>query len=178
MEDSLGEFGEIVTNTYEISEETLPPRAVDSAVRFVTDISFYAAAVKIAETWPGKSYVCHFNEGNPFPGHYKGRASHLLDTAYLWGNYNQTYPRQCWAVARAFAEDVVAFATCHDDLPVFNDTEQLVRVYGPSERDLSARIMKGTDNRTERNHGIFSLAEQVGGLDALLDAMMKLLGST
>jgi hypothetical protein len=70
---------------------------------------------------------------------YEGRASHLLDTAYLWGNYNQTYPRRCWAVARLFAEDVVGFVTGQENLPVFNAVgeEARVRVYGPSAEGLA-----------------------------------------
>ncbi|KAL3486613.1 Alpha/Beta hydrolase protein [Aspergillus germanicus] len=82
---TLGEAGKHVLDAYNISPGTPPSIAVERAVQFVTDVAFYAPAIKIAEAWSGKSYVCHFNEGNPFPGLYEGRASHQLDTAYLWG---------------------------------------------------------------------------------------------
>ncbi|KAM6527605.1 hypothetical protein FALCPG4_008660 [Fusarium falciforme] len=176
VNDAVGESGKLVLEAYKISEESMGKQAVDSAVRFVTDVAFYAAGIKLAEAWPGKSYVGHFNEGNPFAAPYAGHASHLLDIAYLWGNYNQTYPRRCWAVARAFAEDVVSFTTGHDQLPEFKASEQLVRVYGPSEKDLVGRVLKVDDEGTERDRGVFELADKVGGLDKLLDVVKKLLG--
>jgi hypothetical protein len=91
---ALGEAGNHVLDAYNIVLGTPPSTAVERAVEFVTNVAFCAPAITLAETWPGKSYVCHFNKGKPFSGLYEGRASHLLDTAYLWGNFNQTYPRR------------------------------------------------------------------------------------
>lgn len=162
---------------YNIAADTSDPQALDSIIQFVTDISFYAPAVQMAESWPGLSYVGHFNERNPFEGPYKGRASHMLDVAYIWGNYNRKYTKQNWITARAFAEDFVSFVTGRDQLPVFNrknegtETSRPVTVYGPSEQNISSKVVELGSLPTGRNHGIFTLAAEVGGLDVLLDAM-------
>jgi hypothetical protein len=179
VQEILGDAGQVVLDTYNVSPDTPPSTIIERAVQFVTDVAFYAPTIKVAEAWPGKSHVCHFNEGNPFPGLYEGRASHLLDTAYLWGNYNQTYPRRCWAVARAFAEDIVGFVTGQGNLPVFNAVggEAMVRVYGPSAEGLAVQTVGGMDARTERNRGVFELADQAGGLDKLLEVVENLFKS-
>lgn len=166
---------------YDISEDTPDSKALLSIIQFVTDISFYAPAVKLAGSWPGPSYLGHFNERNPFEGLYKGRASHLLDTAYMWGNYNQKYTKQNWIVARAMAENLVSFVNGTDNLPVFNgssgdvDGKKLVTVYGPSEENVSSKVEQLGTEATCRNHRIFGLANEIGGLDVLLDAMVAFL---
>jgi len=177
VEKSLGaEAASKLLGFYSISRDTPDAEALISIIQFVTDISIYAPAVKLAESWSGPSYLGHFNERNPFEGLYKGRANHLLDIAYLWGNYNQKYTKQNWTVARALAEDLVAFVNGKDDLPVFKGGEgeageRLVTIYGPSEENISSKTERLGTEATGRNHGIFALAEEAGGLDVLLDAM-------
>ena len=162
---------------YKITRDTPDSEALNSILQFFTDIGFYAPALKLAASWPGPSYVGHFNERNPFDGPYKGRANHLLDTAYMWGNYNPKYSKRNWATGRAMAEDLVSFYNEKDDLPVFNTEigKHLVKIYGPSEEDITSKVEPLDSEAAGRNYGIFDLAQEVGGLDELLNTMYAFL---
>lgn len=146
-------------------------------ILFFTDILFYAPSVAMAKRWE-RSYVCHFNEENPWEGIYTGQASHMLDIAYLWQNYNHklTAPQQ--AVAKTLAENVIAFSAGQEPVPPFN-LEQCVGVYGPSSRGATFGACQLDDGKeTKRRAGFFTSATQiVGGLDALLDAALAFLMS-
>lgn len=175
MTKSLGiDAASVLLSSYQISPSTPDAEALLAIVQFITDISFYAPSVTLAEMWPGPVMLGHFNERNPWDGIYKGRANHLLDTAFLWGNYNQRYENANWTVARAMAEDVVSFTSNSDDLPLFENKKQ-VTVYGPSEEGIARKtsVLGGED--TQRNSVIFDLADKVGGLDTLLEAMVNFL---
>lgn len=155
---------------YGIHSATTDSEALGSITQFITDIAFYAPSVKLAEAWPGAAFLGHFNESNPWDGPYKGKTNHLLDIAYLWGNYNQSYTRQNWTVARTLAENVVSFVSEEDSLPEFKSKQPLVTVYGPSEENISSYRVAWNDEGTRRNSAIFQLAEEAGGLDKLLEA--------
>jgi hypothetical protein len=66
-----------------------PTEAVDKVLQFANDIGFYTPLVSIASGWPKKAYVIHFKEPNPWPGRYHGVATHILDAAFLFQNYNE-----------------------------------------------------------------------------------------
>jgi 3-hydroxyacyl-CoA dehydrogenase len=53
----------------------------------------------------------------------------------------------------------------------------MVRVYGPSAEGLAVQTVDVMDARTERNCGVFELADEVGGLDKLLEVVENLLES-
>jgi len=161
---------------YGIQAKTNDSEALEAITQFITDIAFYAPSVRIAESWPGAAFLGHFNERNPWDGPYKGKTNHLLDVAYLWGNYNQSYTRQNWTVARALAENVVSFVSEKDHLPEFK-AKRLVTVYGPSEEDISSQTVAWDSKETGRNPAIFQLAEELGGLDKLLDVAQGFLGA-
>ncbi|VUC36291.1 unnamed protein product [Clonostachys rosea] len=168
--EKLGQqSGSTFLSDYGFTDSTTDTEAVSHITDFITHIAFYAPAIKIAETYPGRVSVSHFNERNPWDGTYKGKTNHLLDIAFMWGNYNQSYQRQNWTVARAMAEDLVSFASEKDSPPVFQQTKRDVTVYGPSEEDISSHVVAWNDEATRRNFSLFKLADAVGGLDTLLD---------
>ncbi|KAF7555501.1 hypothetical protein G7Z17_g2139 [Cylindrodendrum hubeiense] len=168
--ESLGEeSASKLLNFYGINSATADSEALESIIQFITEIAFYAPSIKLAEAWPGPVFLGHFNERNPWDGPYKGKTNHLLDIAYLWGNYNQSYTRQNWTVARALAEAVVSFVSEKGSLPEFKPENSLVTVYGPSEENISSHVVGWDDERTRRNDAIFQLADELGGLDMLLE---------
>ena len=173
---SLGHnAGDQFLEYYKIKPDASDAETLAAVINYITDISFFAPAVKLSQLWPGKYHVGLFNEKNPWDGIYKGRASHLLDTAYLWGNYNPKYTRENWAVGRAMAEDVISFISERDNLPVFDEKKKLVTLYGPSDKGRSSEVTNLDNEITDRDLRFFDLAKMVGGLDTLLDMMAAFL---
>lgn len=154
---------------YGIREDSSDQDALLSITSFITDIMFYAPSVAMAQKWE-MSYLCHFNEGNPWEGLYHGRANHMLDIAYLWQNYNHILTLSQQAVARRFAEHVVTFTAGQEAGPNFKLGHQ-VTVYGPSSQGITSRVSHMDDEEaTSRRTAFFKLAEEAGGLDVLLEA--------
>ncbi|KAJ4328059.1 hypothetical protein N0V84_001427 [Fusarium piperis] len=94
---------------YNISDNTADEESLLSITQAITDVGYYAVSVKLAESFPGDCVLGHFNEQNPWDGVHTGRANHILDIAYLWGNYEETYDNQNRRVAKSLAEDVLSF---------------------------------------------------------------------
>ncbi|KAL2222273.1 putative carboxylesterase [Thermoascus aurantiacus ATCC 26904] len=128
---------EQIIEKYGLSENTPDEEAFTAVLNFMNDVSFFAPVLKFAQGWDGNAYVYYFNEGNPWDGPWKNRASHILDLAYLFQNYREFLTPAQQAVASAFAEDLFMF--CHG-LPPWpavknGDIENgfTARVYGPSD---------------------------------------------
>ncbi|EWC44411.1 hypothetical protein DRE_01237 [Drechslerella stenobrocha 248] len=77
-----------INTHYPIKTQTTPTEALDILVQMVSDVGFLAPAHYLAAGFPGKSYVYHFNYLNPWDGIWGGKASHILDAAIAFGNYN------------------------------------------------------------------------------------------
>lgn len=172
IERSLGTAAAFaVLSHYKLTKETPDSVALHAIIQFLTDISWYAPAVKLTSVWHGPSYLAHFNEHNPWDGRYKGQTNHLLDTAYMWGNYNDRYEEFNWRTARHLAEDNIAFTNGKDELPRINgsvsNADRIVCIYGPGDEAKFSMLDKLGGPKTGRNHAIFALAEEVGGLDVL-----------
>ena len=153
---------------YGLRSDTPDHTAIEIITRFISAIAFYVPSLKIAEAWPGSVAVGHFNERNPWDGQHKGMTNHLLDIAFVWGNYNQSYIRANWTVARALAENLVSFVSEKDDLPNFQQTSR-VTVYGPSEENISSHQVPWDSNEVQREFEIFELGDAAGGIDKLLE---------
>lgn len=163
-----------ILDFYGIREDSSDQDALFSITSFITDVMFYAPSVKMVQAWEA-SYLCHFNEGNPWEGLYHGRANHMLDIAYLWQNYNHTLTPAQEGVARVFAEHVVGFTAGREAVPKFKLGHQ-VTVYGPSCQGISSRVSHMDDGEaTSRRTTFFKLAEEAGGLDVLLEAASRFL---
>lgn len=129
---------ERILDAYGITADTPDEKSIYSILNFITDIACHAAALCFASGWRGNAYVYHFNEGNPWNGPWKGRANHILDTAYLFQNFKQVLSPEQQAVGTAFAEDFFKF--CHGVKPWpaiapghIHDGFS-ARFYGPSEK--------------------------------------------
>lgn len=154
-----------IFQSYNIEPATPDEPAMMSIIQFGTDINYFAPAVAYAEGWPGTAYYYQFNEPNPWDGPFKGYATHALDVAYLFQNFNEKLTAEQQAVAKAFAEDVVRFANGEAPWKAFTKKEGGTRVYGPSSIQTAAIVQDKGVGKT-RKDTVYSLAEKVG-LDGL-----------
>jgi len=145
---------------YEIGDHgaTAQDLAVDNILRFAHDIGFYAPLLSIASGFPGKSYVFHFNELNPWKGKYQGVATHLLDAAFLFQNYNEFLDDTQRSSAEAFGKCFIKYVTGEEPFPEYSAEKGGAMVYGTEgERQKFVRSKRGED--VGRRSTIFKLAE-------------------
>jgi hypothetical protein len=134
-----------ILDSYGIAEDTPDEKSIYSILEFSTDVLCHAAALSFARGWNGNAYVYHFNEGNPWDGPWKGRANHILDTAYLFQTFNEYLSPEQQAVGTAFAEDFFKF--CHGLAPWPAITPGEIHsgfsacVYGPSDEGKTSRVV-------------------------------------
>ncbi|RSL84917.1 hypothetical protein CEP51_003642 [Fusarium floridanum] len=162
-----------VLDHYNIRDNTPDEESLLIITQAITDVGYYALSVKLAESFPGDAVLGHFNEPNPWDGVHVGRANHILDVAYLWGNYDEKYGPESRLVARGLAEDVLSFVNGGDSLPAFTGEEKNVVVYGPGIDGVSRQILRWDDRATARDSAIFKVAKEVGGLGKLLHALVS-----
>jgi len=61
-----GDVGGKILQAYDINPSLSDKEGLYRILKFSTDINFFAPAIAIAKGWPGKAYVYHFNEPNPW----------------------------------------------------------------------------------------------------------------
>jgi carboxylesterase type B len=148
-------------NIHPALDDTL---ALRSILNFATDIGYLAPAVSLAQGWPGTAYLYHFNEPNPWDGGWKGDATHVLDVAFLFQNYNEFLPPPQREAAVRFAGDVIRFANGEAPWPAFEAGRQGAMVYGPSQEACRASFVPYTEGiagqRCGRRTTIFELMEE------------------
>uniref|UniRef100_A0A9P3ENT3 Carboxylic ester hydrolase n=1 Tax=Aspergillus pseudoviridinutans TaxID=1517512 RepID=A0A9P3ENT3_9EURO len=162
---------------YSIAYDTPDDEAFSAVLNFINDVVSFAPVMSFAQGWKGNVHVYYFNEGNPWEGPWKGQPSHLLDIAYLFQNYSEYLGEQQQAVATAFAEDFFRFCYGFSPWPVVdkqgNERGFAARVYGPSDKGLSATITaQPYGGETMRRNIIFGKADKVS-LDDLLMVVPK-----
>lgn len=131
---------------------------MDNVLHFAHDIGFYAPLVSIASGFPGKSYVFHFNEPNPWKGRYQGVASHILDAAFLYQNYNKFLDEAQRSSAEAFGKHFIKYVAGGVPFPEYSAENGGAMVYGADgERQKFVTGKNGED--LKRRSSIFKLAE-------------------
>ena len=132
--------------------------AMDNILHFAHDIGFYAPLVAIASGFPGKSYVFHFNEPNPWKGRYQGVATHILDAAFLYQNYNEFLDEAQRSSAEAFGKHFIKFVAGGEPFPEYSAEGGGAMVYGA--HDKRQKFATGKDSEDlKRRSSIFKLAE-------------------
>jgi hypothetical protein len=140
----------------------------DNALHFANDIGFYAPLMAIVSGWPKKAYAFAFNEPNPWPGRYQGVATHVLDAAFLFQNYNEFLDEAQKGSAKVFGEHFVDFVVGAEPYPPYVAGEGGAMIYGPGEK--RQRFVKSSKSEDYgRRSTIFKLAES-SGLEKLSDA--------
>lgn len=134
-------------------------------LHFAHDVVQLAATRLIASRWTGPAYVFHFNEPNPWEGRFKGVASHLLDVAFLFQNYEEFLDEEQASSGRAFGRHLIEFVNGDEPFAAFLSGSGKVQVYGPGEprsRQVDAKDLVAAGRRDH----VFRLADDVG-LDRL-----------
>ncbi|KAF2502672.1 carboxylesteras-like protein [Lophium mytilinum] len=171
-----------ILEAYQIRTDTSDDDALNSILQFASDITFYAPAITIAAYWPStrnsKSYLFHFNEPNPWDGLYKGKASHVLDVAYLFQNFAKHLTDDQKAVGRALGSDFIEFVNGGSPWQPVSAGKMCARVYGPSDAKETAKLVDSSDTvESGRNRKIHDLASLVG-CDALAEVYIKFFQGT
>lgn len=141
-------------------------------MNFATDISFYAGTVSFSRGWGPKCHAFFINERNPWPGMFQGEATHILDAALLFQNFNDELPPAMRASAERYATDILAFTSGRAPWVGRDGEGQGVKVYGPSSWDPevvepTAKIVDDVDSsEAGRRRAVIDIGRQVG-LDTL-----------
>lgn len=148
---------------YGIAENTPDEEGFSRILNFMNDLLFFAPVLSITRGWPGNAYVYYFNEGNPWEGPWKGRASHILDLAYLFQNYREFLTPAQQTVGTAFAEDIFKF--CHGVAPwpaVAGIPDGFTaRTYGPSSQEPTGLVGQPYGGESMRRTILFDHADKV-----------------
>lgn len=140
---------------------------------FINDVSFTLGTLAFAKGFSARSTtnVFFFNEGNPWPGQFQGRATHVLDVVFLFQNYNDKLPPAQKKAAEQLGIDFARFVAGQEPWAKFEDTDgsRHVKVYGPSSTDdasggAKAGIVKDalSSRETGRKPEIVEIANRVG----------------
>jgi len=135
---------------------------------FINDVAFSMPLVQLAANFPKKSYVLAFNEPNPWDGPFKGEASHILDVAFLFQNFNDYLSPQQRSGAVKLGKDVITYVSGEEPWPAFNRTRHGLTSY----KDGTATYTEPPEESVfERNPFLLKLTEGEDG--PTRDEMMK-----
>ncbi|KAK5256127.1 hypothetical protein LTR40_010593, partial [Exophiala xenobiotica] len=159
-------------------------------LQLATDIGYYAATTSFVRGWPesgagaSKCYTFCFNEPNPWPGPFQGKATHVLDVAFLFQNYNDKLGPEQKAAAEGFGLDFMKFVAGQDPWQNSTAAHRTAKVFGPSNNNKgggeagagAGAVTKIVDNAEEspeemgRKKTILELGKEVG-FDVIAQAM-------
>ncbi|KAK5054420.1 hypothetical protein LTR84_001310 [Exophiala bonariae] len=172
------QMAQSLMQAYGITENVPDNEALVQILRFASDIGFYAPMLSLASGWPGESYLYHFNELNPWDGPGKGEATHVLDVAFLFQNYNQFLSADQKTSAQEFAKHVIAFVNGGAPFPAHSSKNGGAQVYGgvsASDSGKSDFVMGTAAAPYGRKDTILKLIDTIG-LDTLSQAWDSFLG--
>ena len=143
-----------------------PTNGLLPLLEFANDIGFYAAVRHLASNFPGRSYVYHFNEPNPSDGPFKGVSTHVLDTCFLFQNFNQYLDDEQRVIAEELGRHVISFVNGVKPYDEFTIHRGGAIIYD-SKNSSKPTFVTGLDSRSCGRRGtIFELAQK-SDLDAL-----------
>lgn len=162
------EVATAVLEAYGITPATPGAVAMNSVVSLATDIAYAAPTLSFARAWPGKRYVYHFDQGNPWEGQFKGMATHMLDAAFLFQQYNDSMGEKERSVARALGKGFIAFANGSAPWEEFDGKDGSVKIFGEDETE---RVVVNNGWADGRRDTLFGFAKEgVIELDQLSEA--------
>ncbi|EXJ69304.1 uncharacterized protein A1O5_07340 [Cladophialophora psammophila CBS 110553] len=175
------DLAEHLLDSYGFNDSTMDDdTAFVKFLELVNDISFFGATTSFARGWPlslgaqPKFFTFFFNEPNPWPGAYQGRATHVLDVVFLFQNHNQNLPLAQRAAAEAFGLDLVKFVAGQKPWPGYTPEKRAAKIFGPSQGDegkANARVIDDAESlETGRGKAILEIGDKVG-FDKLNEAI-------
>ncbi|KIX96457.1 uncharacterized protein Z520_07723 [Fonsecaea multimorphosa CBS 102226] len=167
------EIAESLLDAYGFNDSTLDDEAAFiKFLEFVNDVSFFGATTCFARGWPlstasePKIFTFFFNEPNPWPGAYQGRATHVLDVVFLFQNHNQNLPPAQRAAAEAFGMDLVRFVAGQRPWQGYTPEKRAAKIFGPSrgeEAKANAKVIEDAESlETGRGKAILDIGDKVG----------------
>ncbi|KAF4547612.1 Carboxylesterase-like protein 8 [Elsinoe fawcettii] len=163
-----------LVDVYGLTPLTDDDKAFLQVLRFANDIAFYIPTKAYAShlAAAGKdTFVYRFNAANPWPGQFHGEATHILDIAYLFQNFNEFLPSDKEReVAKKMAGVFIDFTV--GKTPVEKRTKEGGKaiVFGNS----GVEVVDDLPEKTGRNKAFEDLGNEIGfsKLDATLGALM------
>ncbi|KAI4596293.1 hypothetical protein KJ359_005422 [Pestalotiopsis sp. 9143b] len=149
-------------NLTEAAEQTLTEDQIfHNVLQYISDVAFFVPAVELATGFKNTSYVYAFNEPNPWDGTFKGEASHILDVAFIFQNYNEHLDETQRASAVTFGQDVIKFTNGEAPWKSFQPGQHGSAVY---EGGVRTYAEPSESSATKRDSFVFDLANSSDGV--------------
>ncbi|KAF7555081.1 hypothetical protein G7Z17_g2416 [Cylindrodendrum hubeiense] len=123
---------------YSITAKSSDDMALTNILQVFNDALFYTPIFTIAQQFPQRSFIYHFNEPNPWEGPSRGETGHILDIAFLFQNFNKHLESKQVESARAFGRDLITFVNGKEPFPAHDAQAGGAKVYGPPSNRASA----------------------------------------
>ncbi|KAE8367312.1 Alpha/Beta hydrolase protein [Aspergillus caelatus] len=160
-----------ILSEYGIGKGMTDEKALPAVLNYINDICFFAPVLTLTRGWRGNSHVYYFNEGNPWEGPWKGKATHILDVAYLTQNFQEFMTPSQQLVATTYAEDFLKFCHGTNPWPAVTDgditTNFTARVYGPSSEGHGVGLVSEPYRGESHRRSILFDCNDVVSLDDL-----------
>jgi carboxylesterase type B len=156
---------------YPITPDLPDPEALSLVLDIFSSVLFYCPAIIYSKAFLGKSYLLHFDAKNLFPGPLQGRASHILDVAYLFQNYNEHLSPEDKKVAEMYAEKIILFVNGMEPWRKYDGKGTAFVLDGKSGSGE-----KEIEEYDGRKKGIWEVVDMVGG-DKLVSVLFGYLAS-
>ncbi|KAK6222286.1 hypothetical protein LQW54_000986 [Pestalotiopsis sp. IQ-011] len=149
-------------NLTEAAELTLTEDQIfRNVLQYISDVAYFAPAVELANGFKNTSYMYAFNEPNPWDGMFKGEASHILDVAFIFQNYNEHLGETQRASAVTFGQDVIKFTSGEAPWKSFSPGQHGSAVYDGGIRTYAE---PSENSATERDGFVLELAKSSDGI--------------
>lgn len=160
---------ESLLSYYGISTAKDDETAYLKVLEFATDIIYAIPNDLFAEAWPGSRYVYHFNEPNPWEGPFQGHATHILDVAFLFKNFDEKLNAHARGVAGAFSDNMIKFINGEAPWKASTTDSPAAFIY-----QQGVNGVRDTSKSLGRKNILYGLRDSFG-LDSLLLAFQSFL---
>lgn len=157
--DALSSILEHYSLTEAAEESLTEDQVFRNVLQYISDVAFFVPAVELATGFKNTSYLYAFNEPNPWDGTFKGEASHILDVAFIFQNYNEHLDETQRANAVTFGQDVIKFTNGEAPWKSFSPGQHGSAVY---EGGVRTYAEPSENAATKRDGFIFELAKSSG----------------
>jgi len=167
---SSGDTAVKLLSAYGITTDLDDDTAFFKVLEVANDVCFYAPTVAYAQGLSKhmKTYMYRFNEPNPWEGQWKGHATHILDVAFLFQNFNEFLDQPQQQLAEEFAVKMLSFAHGSEPWEAWTGEKRVAEVFGPQGK---VQMLEDEPDKVGRRKVLFELAAEVeGGMDRIVEA--------
>ncbi|KAK5088282.1 hypothetical protein LTR05_002499 [Lithohypha guttulata] len=129
-------------------------------LEFINDVLFYVPTVTVSNVWPGTVYVYHLNEPNPWEGPFKGQATHILDVALLFKNFDHTLDEGTRAVGEAFGDATICFINATSPWKASSAHEPIAFIFGGEAKP--GKLVEDIPAHTGRRETLIQYDSSIG----------------